>query len=92
MEKIWLAANKCGVSVHPLTAPLLMFNILDHGAGNEFDDYQADLLKDYKYRFARLFAMNNQETGIMLFRFFISEDPGKYSIRKPLKEILHFDS
>ncbi|WP_316820615.1 Rv1355c family protein [Pedobacter gandavensis] len=88
VERMWLTANRAGVSVHPMTASILHFNILKYGDGLNQDLYLKDKFSELNEIFYNSFsAVNQQEVSVFLCRLFYAEEAATPSKRLPIDKI-----
>lgn len=90
LERVWLAANKDNIAVHPASLSTLIFNTLKYADNNGFTEYMANEAKELRKDFERLFSIDNSKVDVLLLRFFIAPPPKKRSVRYPLEKVLSF--
>jgi tRNA A37 threonylcarbamoyladenosine dehydratase len=90
LERVWLAANKDGISVHPISLSTLIFNTDMYGKKGMLPPHMHQEAQKLRIRFEELFSIDSQTAKILLVRFFISGPPKKRSLRYPLDQVLKF--
>lgn len=89
-QRIWLAANKDNICVHPASLSTLIFNTLEHCGENSFPPAMKEEALDMRKRFAKLFSIDKNIGEVILFRFFIGPPPKARSVRYPVEHVLKF--
>ncbi len=92
LERVWLAANKENICVHPASISTLIFNTLMYGRKEILQGNIRKEVIELREQFAKIFSIKNAIGEILLLRFFIAEPPKSRSVRYPLEQILKFDS
>jgi nitroreductase len=92
MQRAWLRANGSHVALHPLMAPVYLCAGLIQGAGTSIPDAMAKELYELRAHYRRLFAVNEHQSEIFLFRLAITEPPSARSLRRPVADVLSFFS
>ena len=87
VERMWLTANKNGVSVQPMLAVPLHFARLIHGNSEGMPPFMKDEFEILRKRFLQLFPNAEGKGEIFLFRLSIAEEPKIKSYRYPVAEI-----
>lgn len=90
MERIWLEANKNGISVHPASISTLLFNAFIYGEKNVFKGKMKEEVVACRKKFIELFSIKEPVGEVLLFRFFKANAPKDRSNRYPLDQILKF--
>ncbi|MBI3521155.1 MAG: Rv1355c family protein [Bacteroidetes bacterium] len=75
LERVWLAANKDNIAVHPASLSTLIFNTLVYADNNGFTDYMEEEARALRKDFEKLFGLDNTKVDVLLLRFFISGPP-----------------
>jgi molybdopterin/thiamine biosynthesis adenylyltransferase len=87
-ERVWLTANKNNISMHPMTASILHFNVLKYGTALNDDLYLKEKFGQLNDIFYQQFnQVSPGEVSVFLFRLFYAENPTTLSQRKPLAQI-----
>lgn len=88
VERMWLTANRAGISLHPMTASILHFNILKYGDGLNQDLYLKNKFSELNEIFYNCFpTVDEQEVSVFLCRLFYAEAEGTPSKRLPIDKI-----
>jgi molybdopterin/thiamine biosynthesis adenylyltransferase len=88
IERAWLTANKNKISVHPMTASILHFNILKFGKALDNDEFLKEKFSHLSNLFYKCFPETNEkEIPVFLFRLFYAENSGIPSERLPMNQI-----
>ena len=88
IDRAWLAANKNEISVHPMTASILHFNILRFGKALNNDEFLKEKFSQLNSVFYKCFPEANEiEIPVFLFRLFYAENNGTPSERLPIDKI-----
>jgi len=90
LERVWLAANKDNIAVHPASLSTLIFNTLTYADKNGFTPYMEKEAKELRKEFERLFSIDKNRVDVLLLRFLIAPDPKRKSVRYPLERVLSF--
>jgi hypothetical protein len=90
LERVWLAANKENIAVHPASLSTLIFNTMTYADNNGFTDYMEKEAKDLRKEFERLFSIDNSKVDVLLLRFLVASPPKRRSVRYPLERVLSF--
>ncbi|MGE0562565.1 MAG: Rv1355c family protein [Flavobacteriales bacterium] len=91
LERVWLAATRDNISVHPASLSTLIFNSLIYAEKNGFSDTMRSEAQELYKKFITLFGIDKDVGQILLFRFFKSGPPKEKSVRYPLNEVLYID-
>ncbi len=87
-ERVWLAANKAGISIQPMTASIYHFNILKYGNELENDPYLKNQFMDLNTKFKSCFPKTgDNEVPIFLFRLFYDDQESIPSQRLNIDKI-----
>ncbi|MBG6234412.1 molybdopterin/thiamine biosynthesis adenylyltransferase [Pedobacter sp. CAN_A7] len=87
-ERVWLTANKNNISMHPMTASILHFNLLKYGTALNDDLFLKEKFGQLNDIFYQQFdQVGPEEVSVFLFRLFYAENPTTLSQRKPLAQI-----
>ncbi len=90
MQRAWLAANKKGVSFHPVSSPLFFFAKMMYGDGSDMPQAMIAELKALRKRFESLIQTGDNKGEVFLFRLAKAGEPSVRSLRKPVTEVLSF--
>lgn len=90
MERVWLEANKNGISVHPASISTLLFNAFIYGDKNVFKGKMKEEVIECRQKFLDLFSIKKPVGEVLLFRFFKADAPKERSNRYPLDQVLKF--
>lgn len=90
LERVWLAANKDNIAVHPASLSTLIFNTMTYANNNGFTEYMEAEARELRKEFEKLFSLDNSKVDVLLLRFFIAPPPKKRSVRYPLERVLSF--
>ena len=89
IEKIWLEASACNISVQPILAPIFLFSKSEYNELDEFDTHEISIIKNLHKNFKSVTG-DTDNHAVFIFRFFIDSESPKKSLRRPLEEILNF--
>ncbi|MES2458813.1 MAG: Rv1355c family protein [Bacteroidota bacterium] len=88
IERAWLTANKNMISVHPMTASILHFNVLKFGKALNDDEFLKGKFSHLNSLFYKCFPdTGTNEIPVFLFRLFYAENSGTPSERLPINQI-----
>ncbi|HEX8245194.1 MAG TPA: Rv1355c family protein [Longimicrobium sp.] len=87
-ERVWLTATALGLAVHPVTALVYMFEMLDGSAATVFSAREREELRGLRARFDALFAAAEGNTRLLLFRIGVAGAPSARAPRLPLESVL----
>jgi len=90
LERVWLAANKDNIAVHPASLSTLIFNTVKYADNNGFTEYMEKEAIELRKEFERLFNIDKNKVDVLLLRFLIAPDPKRKSVRYPLERVLNF--
>ena len=91
LERVWLAATKEKISIHPASISTLMFNTYTFMNPDIYPPKMREEIRELRDEFYRIFSMD-LNTGVVLFlRFCIADAPKGRSVRFPIEQILSFD-
>ncbi len=88
LERMWLLANKEGVSLQPMTALTFMLHRLIHGKGEGLSTSNVRELTAIKDDFYRIFNLKEMVHPAFLFRLLIAGEPKVKSLRRAVEEVL----
>ncbi len=87
-ERMWLAANLNNISLHPMTASILHFNVLRYGTGLSADPYLKQKFTELNAIFYECFSdVDINEVPVFLCRLFYAEQQANPSERLPIDQI-----
>ena len=88
IERAWVTANKNKISVHPMTASILHFNVLKFGKALNDDEFLKGKFAHLNSLFYKCFPDTGEnEIPVFLFRLFYAENSGTPSERLPINQI-----
>lgn len=90
LERVWLAANRDNIAVHPASLSTLIFNSLLYADKHGFTPYMEKEARELRKEFEKLFAIDKNRVEVLLLRFLIAPDPKRKSVRYPLERVLNF--
>jgi molybdopterin/thiamine biosynthesis adenylyltransferase len=90
LERVWLAATKDNIAVHPASIASLVFNTLLHGNPDVFSGNMKKEVEELRKEFSSLFQLKDGLGEVLLLRFFIAGSPKARAVRYPLEQVLHF--
>jgi len=88
LERIWLAANKEGISLQPMTALTFLLHRLIHGNGVGLAPANIEELIAIQKEFNAIFNLSNGAHPAFLFRLLIAGNPKVKSFRRPVEDVL----
>ncbi|MET3113672.1 molybdopterin/thiamine biosynthesis adenylyltransferase/nitroreductase [Pedobacter sp. CG_S7] len=87
-ERMWLTANLNNISLHPMTASILHFNVLKYGEGLDNDPYLKQKFEQLNTLFYECFSdVSLNEVPVFLCRLFYAEKETNPSVRLPIDQI-----
>ena len=91
-ERMWLAAEKHGLALHPLISPLYFFpRITQSNNDNSISTDNIEELKVLRERFKQLFKVREGLAEVFLFKLACVPKTGPRALRKPVEEMLYTD-
>lgn len=90
LERVWLQANKAGISFQPVTSSVFLYNSLRTGNTENLSAQGGQKLKDLRPLFEKTFLIEINRIEIFIFRLSKASEPGVRSVRKPLDELFYF--
>lgn len=90
LERVWLAATKNNIAVHPASIASLVFNTLLHGNAAIFPDRMRKEVEELREEFASIFQLKKDMGEVLMLRFCIAGPPKARSVRYPLEQVLRF--
>lgn len=90
MQRAWLAANKKGLSFHPVSSPIFFFAKMIHGNRDDMPKHMVDELKELRDRFVKIMPITKNKGEVFLFRLAKAGEPSVRSLRKPVTDVLSF--
>jgi hypothetical protein len=88
MQRVWLAANACGLSFHPISSPIFFFDRLKKGS--DLPPQMAKEIAEQQIIFDKIFAPTEKFENVFLFRIAISGEPTAIALRRDLEDCLEF--
>ena len=87
-ERMWLTANLNHISLHPMTASILHFNVLKYGKGLDNDPYLKARFEQLNTLFYECFSnVGANEVPVFLCRLFYADQEAYPSERLPIDQI-----
>ena len=87
-ERMWITANLNHLSLHPMTASILHFNVLKYGKGLDTEPYLKEKFQQLNDVFYECFSgVNVNEIPVFLCRLFYAEQQANPSERLPIDQI-----
>jgi molybdopterin/thiamine biosynthesis adenylyltransferase len=87
-ERMWLSANLNHISLHPMTASILHFNVLKYGEGLNAEPYLKEKFAQLNAMFYECFSdVSVNEVPVFLCRLFYAEQQANPSERLPIDQI-----
>ena len=83
MERVWLKATELGLSVHPISAPILLGLLKPEGV---FGPQEQDEINMLYERTLRAFDLGGR-LPLFMMRLAYAGEPSVRSLRRPLSEI-----
>lgn len=90
LERMWLLANKEGISLQPMTALTFMLHRLIHGKGEGLTAANVSELALIKNDFYTIFNLKETAHPAFLFRLLIAGEPKVKSLRRPASAVLTY--
>ncbi|UJP65045.1 Rv1355c family protein [Mongoliitalea daihaiensis] len=87
IQRLWVIANKLGVSFQPVTASLFMFHRYFKGGQSDFSEFEGSLIESSYKSFKELLELKDGE-ALFMFRLNITNGDVVKSYRRPVKETL----
>lgn len=88
LERVWLAATKEKIAVHPASIASLVFNTLMHGNPKIFSGRMHQEVTALRKQFAGILGLKDNLGEVLLLRFCIAGPPKSRSVRYPLEQVL----
>jgi len=89
-ERLWLAAEKAGLALHPVISPLYFFPRLD-GEDQALSEEEMADIRLLRKQFVSLFGIQDGLAEVFLFKVSYAEKPAIRALRKPVEEVLFTD-
>lgn len=90
-ERLWLAAEKYNLALHPVISPLYLFSRINGGDESGLSFEEIDELTMLRKNFMQIFDLQETSCQIFLFKLSYAERPLIRSLRIPLAEVLFRD-
>jgi tRNA A37 threonylcarbamoyladenosine dehydratase/nitroreductase len=90
VQRVWLKANKEGLTFHPISAPLFLFARLNYGNGEELTEGMITELGDLQKELKEIFPTLEARHGIFMFRLSYADEASVRSVRRTLEDTLVF--
>ncbi|MEM7530983.1 MAG: Rv1355c family protein [Chloroflexota bacterium] len=97
IQQLWLLATQLGLSLHPMTSLLYMFNPISLKGSNipDYTPQELATLDHLRQRFNHLFPMHRECSQLMLFRLSYGAPDTRLtqvrSMRRPVEEVLFYE-
>ncbi|MEK7705407.1 MAG: Rv1355c family protein [Myxococcota bacterium] len=92
LERLWLQATALGIALQPMTAIIYVFARVLRGGGAGLSASEVDALHELRRRLGMMFELDDGCAEIMLFRLAKVEPSTARALRRPVDEILTFES
>ncbi|GHB42501.1 Rv1355c family protein [Mongoliitalea lutea] len=89
LQRIWITANKLGISFQPVTASLFMFHRFFRGGEKDFSSFESNLIHASFNELQRLINMK-KEVPLFMFRLNITNGDVTTSYRRDVSDTLKF--
>lgn len=89
MQRVWLTATKCGVSLQPTTGPVIFMQRLLAGERTEFTAAQQAMIRNGYERMSAAFGVRDEQLA-MVFRLGYGDPPSARSLRYPFEKVVQF--
>ena len=86
-ERMWLAATKRNIGVHPMAVLSYLFARLIRGDGNGLDPDTIEDLRRVRARYEKVFQLSSATAEVMLFRVGFANSTAKRSLRRPIEDV-----
>jgi hypothetical protein len=90
IQRMWLAATKLEVSIHPIQTPVLQFHHLINRTTKGMPGYLQDQLTYCHSEFKQLFGEPGDRKAVFLFRCSKADQPAIRTFRKQIEKVLYF--
>ncbi|MGY6522302.1 MAG: Rv1355c family protein [Mongoliitalea sp.] len=87
LQRIWITANKMGISFQPVTAALFMFHRYFKGGQKDFTKFEGELIQSAFEDFNYLLGSKDKEP-LFMFRLNMTDGKVVKSYRRPVSETL----
>jgi nitroreductase len=87
VERLWMAANARGWSIHPISAPVFLTHVLQY-ALKELNEREQEELKRLEARMLALFPELGSNKPLFLMRMALAGTPTVRSMRRPAHSLL----
>lgn len=88
MEKMWLAAEKHEIALHPVISPLYLFPRILQGNGEDLTLDNIAELKGLRKKFIDLFGIDESLAEVFLFKISFAPPMNKRALRLPIQKVL----
>ena len=92
LQRLWLNAEKLGLAIHPLNAPLYLFARHNADGAAGLDQEETESIRDLRARFLNIIPVEKNVAETFLFKIARAEKPAVRSKRLPLSEILFIEN
>ena len=90
VQRVWLKANKEGLTFHPISAPLFLFARLNNSNGQELTPGMMEELAVLQEELKGIFPTLNERHGLFMFRLSYADEASVRSVRRALEDTLVF--
>jgi molybdopterin/thiamine biosynthesis adenylyltransferase/nitroreductase len=90
LERLWLAAEKAGLALHPVISPLYFFPRLD-GEDQSLSAEEMAEISLLRKQFVALFGLQEGLAEVFLFKLSYAEKPATRALRIPVEKVLFTD-
>lgn len=91
LERVWLTASSLGWSLQPMTTITYLFDRLS-GGGEGLTAAQRTELEALRLQYDAIFGVGSGEGQMLLFRLHKAGAPAARALRRPVDDILQFES
>jgi hypothetical protein len=89
VQRVWIAINNRGVSIHPMLSPAFFFNRLIHGQGLEIPTATQQELIALREEMKSVFPLGENDKEVFLMKLSIAENMEARSLRLPKSTIFY---
>lgn len=87
LERIWLYATMHNLALHPISAPLFLYNKITTDSRHGLNNSNVTEIYSFYSHLCSIFPALSNQSGIFLFRLSAADAPSARSLRQPLEEI-----
>jgi hypothetical protein len=89
LQRVWLAADSCKVSFHPISSPIFFFDRVEKL--NDLPAHMSHEILNRKKDFEKIFHFIENFANVFLFRIAISGEPTAIALRKHIDDCLQYE-